>query len=571
MKKLLLLLSVIITAASLQAQTIILQAKKDPVTKKYGYENVGDKQYWWAEAHKLGSKKAELNNDHRTEWVISPQYDKAAKEFSEGLAAVEINGKVGFIDRFNRFVIEPEFEPMDDLQGFRYGMAAVKKDGKYGFIDKRGIFVFKPQFDKAENYGTDLLAVIKVGNKFGCIDLLGDTVVVPSQLAKEIMKTVPIKNKPYNEAKKIAKQRLQEGYYTDFLTSIYESEDYANTNMSQAEYNPVRKGTPEVSTGTVTPIADGYFLWTADDKKGIVDSYGRVIIPAQYKSIKYQPAEHIFVVEESEKHGGRAQVGLMNRSGGWIIPGVFESVTDFKNGIATATVAPHTTKLNADGLVEDSFIEDMLRYSADEEDTYYTERLIGIWPTCAAAHNNMGIYYASSKDDLKHAINHFVVAHRLDPDNEDYKANMKAAKSERNGRRWNRVLNGLQIAAAVISVGAVTYSAISGNTAMASSSFSAGGSSYGNSDYSSPRASGSSSSGSSKNSGSDAKQPNYSAIKTLTTSYDRYESMVIDCNINPEKHKSGDKREYQQKMREIRKKLENMNAPHIYHSPHEDN
>ena len=149
------------------------------------------------------------------------------------------------------------------------------------------------------------------------------------------------------------------------------------------------------------------------------------------------------MVEEAATFGGKPAVGLINRAGGWIIPGVFESVGKYSGGVATASVGDYTTKVDVNGVVETEFIEKLLRASADEQGTFYTERLIGIWPTCAPAHNNMGIHYASNRDDLKHAINHFTVAHRLEPDNEDFKTNMKAAKSERNGRRWNRVLTGL--------------------------------------------------------------------------------------------------------------------------------
>lgn len=556
------------------AQEQVLRAKKDSDTKKYGYENVGDKMYWWAEAHKLGNKKEELNSDQKTEWVIAPQYDKVSKEFSEGLAAVEINGKVGFIDRHNRFVIAPQFDPMDDMDGFHYGMAAVKKDGKYGFIDKRGIFVFRPGFDKAENFDDDLLAVIKMGNKFGCIGICGDTVVPCDYLAKEIMKTLPVKNKPFKEAKKMVKSRWLSGYYSEFMESIVASEEYADKLMADPDFCPRTDSIPAVADGEVSPVADGYYLWKRGKYVGVVDSYGRQIISPTFNSIAYQPKEHIFVVEEAATFGGKPAVGLINRAGGWIIPGVFESVGKYSGGVATASVGDYTTKVDVNGVVETEFIEKLLRASADEQGTFYTERLIGIWPTCAPAHNNMGIYYASNRDDLKHAINHFTVAHRLEPDNEDFKTNMKAAKSERNGRRWNRVLTGLQIAGAVLTIGAMTYSAVSGNTAMSSADFAtAGTSSYSDSDYSTP-SSGSSKASKAASSKKDDKGISMSqavSMKNYQTSYDRYESMVIDCNVNPEKHRPGDKREYQRKMKEIRRKLEQMGAPHVYHSPHEDN
>ena len=129
-------------------------------------------------------------------------------------------------------------------------------------------------------------------------------------------------------------------------------------------------------------------------------------------------------------------------------------------------------------LSKPEFIEKLLRASADEQGTFYTERLIGIWPTCALAHNNMGIYYASNRDDLKHAINHFTVAHRLEPDNEDFKTNMKAAKSGATAAAGTASA-GLGIAGAVLTIGAMTYSAVSGNTAMSSADFAtAGTSSY---------------------------------------------------------------------------------------------
>lgn len=573
MRKFCFILSILLCNVCLMAQDQVLRAKKDSESKKYGYENVGEKKYWWAEAHKLGKNKEELNADQKIEWVIAPQYDKVSKEFSEGLAAVEIDGKVGFIDMHNRFVIEPQFEPMDDMEGFHYGMAVVKKDGKYGFIDKRGIFVFRPGFDKAENFDDDLMAVIKMGKKFGCIDLCGDTVVPCNYLAKEIMKTVPIKNKPFKEAKKAVKAKWLSGYYNEFMESVVASEEYAARQMSNPNFQPVSKNAPTVTEGTLKALSGGYYLWQSGKNVGVIDSYGRQILAPVHASISYQPKEHIFVVQEAENFAGKPAVGLYNRAGGCIIPGVFESVSNFKNGVATATVGDYSTKVDVHGVVETEFIEKMLKASAEENGTYFTERLIGIWPTCAAAHNNFGIYYATTKDDLKHAINHFTVAHRLEPDNEDFKTNMKAAKSERNDRRWKRVLTGLQIAGTVLTLGAMTYSAVSGNTAMSSSSFSSGSSFSDEADYSSAASSTHSSAshaaGGKNDKGISMSKAN--SIRTYRQSYDRYESMVVDCNVNPEKHKPGDKREYQSKMREIRRKLENMGVEHVYHSPHEDN
>lgn len=552
-----------------------LKSKKDSESKLYGYENVGDKYYWWAEAHYLGSGKDQLNQGYDTQWVIAPQYDRVAKEFSEGLAGVEINGKVGFIDRQNRFIIPPVFDPMDDLDGFHFGLAVVKKGDKYGFIDKSGTFVFPPEYDDAENFGSDYLAVVKRGKKYGCIDLLGDSVIPCEYLAKEIMKTVPVKNKPYREAKKTAKERWDQGYYDAFLEDVFETADRVNVNINDISYLPPKGGvSPENAT---EEVADGVFITLKDGRAGATDSYGRVIVPCRYKSVRYDATQRVFILEGSTSAAGdgRPAVGIANSAGGWIIPPILEYVGNFDGeGYAAVKIGDHSGKINVLGLVDEGFLQSMLESSMTEKGTFYTRRLIGVLPTCAPAHNCLGVYYASECDNLKDAIHHFTVAHNLDPENEDFKANMKAAKSERNSRRWNRVLTGMQIAAVVLTAGAATYSAIKG-APMQSSSFSSSNGSMASSDYSSS----STSSGSSHRSGksNDSSDPSKNIkmadapnIQALQRSYDNYESQVVHCNTYPEKHQPGDKKEYQRKMREIRKKLKDRYGIDRTVSPHEN-
>lgn len=555
---------------------IELKAKKDDITKKYGYENVGDKSYWWAEAHLLGASKEQVNQGYETQWVITPQYDHAAKEFSEGLAAVEVGGKVGFIDRYNRFIIPPQFEPMPDLAGFRFGMAAVKKDGKYGFIDKRGLFVIPPGFDDAENFGSDYLAVVKVGNKFGCIDLLGDTVVACEHIAKETMKNVPIKNKAYREEKKRAKNRWENGYYEDFLFIINDSRAYVDSIIR----NPGIKTAVnrELDIPSAESLGDGLYRVTAENGKvGVIDVFGRQILPADYNSISYDTQFMLFTVDTPNLTFAdkKPQVGLATVAGGWVIPPMLESIGKFNNeGKAPVSIGDYSGEIDINGIASESFLQSLLNASVEEKGTYYTRRLIGVLPSCAYAHNNLGIYYASECDDLKNAIHHFVVAHRIMPDNEDFKANMKAAKSERNSRRWNKVLTGMTIAAAVLSAGAVTYSAIKGNSMTGSdfSSSSMAASTVGSESYSSDSDfGGSSSSGRHSSAGKDTKPVNGAAIRALQQSYDRYESMVVECNTYPEKHQPSDKREYQAKMRQIRRTLKEKHGVERTQSPHETN
>ena len=68
------------------------------------------------------------------EIVIPPKYDLAGS-FSEGLAAVKLNGKYGFIDKTGKEVIPLKY---DGAYSFRKGLAKVKLNGKWIKIDKNG-------------------------------------------------------------------------------------------------------------------------------------------------------------------------------------------------------------------------------------------------------------------------------------------------------------------------------------------------------------------------------------------------------------------------------------------------
>ncbi len=104
--------------------------------------------------------------------AIPFEYDYA-HSFSEGLAAVEKNGKYGFIDKSGNTVISFEYDYADT---FSEGLAAAEKDGKYGYIDKNGNTVIPFEYDYAHSFSEGLAAVQKDG-KYGYIDKSDNTVI----------------------------------------------------------------------------------------------------------------------------------------------------------------------------------------------------------------------------------------------------------------------------------------------------------------------------------------------------------------------------------------------------------
>ena len=131
--------------------------------------------------------------------AIKPQF-MGAQDFSEGLAAViDVSGRWGYIDRTGNFVIKPRFNHVLEFTTppgkFSQGLAAVGADNgtrRWGYIDKRGEFAIQPRFDSGYagcGYFSEGLAWVTVGcepekrdlttGKYGYINQKGKFVIKP--------------------------------------------------------------------------------------------------------------------------------------------------------------------------------------------------------------------------------------------------------------------------------------------------------------------------------------------------------------------------------------------------------
>ena len=109
--------------------------------------------------------------DSRGNVAIEPQWD-VAYLFSERLAMVARDGKYGFVDARGNVVVEPQW---DFASGFSEGVAMVQKDGKWGFIDARGNVLSEPQWDSAAPFYEGLAWVAGDGAS-GYIGISGEPV-----------------------------------------------------------------------------------------------------------------------------------------------------------------------------------------------------------------------------------------------------------------------------------------------------------------------------------------------------------------------------------------------------------
>ena len=131
------------------------------------YKNVKGKK-WWIEKKEVGKKKKYKTGDV----VIPFKYDYV-RDFDEGLAAVKLKGKWGFIDKSGKVVVPIKY---DDVEVFYEGLADVKLNGKYGFVDKSGTEVVPLKYDMVWEFNEGL-ARVELNGKQGFVDKSGTEVV----------------------------------------------------------------------------------------------------------------------------------------------------------------------------------------------------------------------------------------------------------------------------------------------------------------------------------------------------------------------------------------------------------
>lgn len=113
---------------------------------------------------------------------ITPFYS-SVHNFSEGLAAVEIDNLWGFIDKSGSLIISAQF---DYVRSFSEGFAVYEcGKEKSGFIDKKGNKLTDCIFKESKDFKEGLAPVQTEDGKWGFIDAKGRFVIKPNLLDAE--------------------------------------------------------------------------------------------------------------------------------------------------------------------------------------------------------------------------------------------------------------------------------------------------------------------------------------------------------------------------------------------------
>lgn len=116
--------------------------------------------------------------DTGNDWLIPPEYDQIIQdELGRCYAQQAVFVRQG--DEVLLLVDGKQVgEPYQDARPFADGYAAVERDGKWGFIDTQGNVQIDFRFDDALSFGQHLAAV-KSGDLWGYVSLSGEMVIEP--------------------------------------------------------------------------------------------------------------------------------------------------------------------------------------------------------------------------------------------------------------------------------------------------------------------------------------------------------------------------------------------------------
>ena len=282
------------------------------------YKNVKNKK-WWIEKKEVGKKKKYKTGDV----VIPFKYDDVFN-FREGLAAVKLKGKWGFIDKSGKVVVPPRY---DNVWNFNEGLARVKLNGKWGYINKSGKEVVPPKYDDVYAFNEGL-ARVKLNGKYGYINKSGKEVVPPKYddagFFHEGLAGVSLNGK-WNKINKSGKEVVSPKY--DSVGYFHEGLAYVNLN---GKYGFIDKSGKEVvppKYDRAENFHEGFAMVSLNGKCGYINKSGKEVVPLKYDYV-IDFSEGLAVVELNDK------MGFIDKSGKVVVPLKYDGAGNFHEGLA---------------------------------------------------------------------------------------------------------------------------------------------------------------------------------------------------------------------------------------------
>ncbi|MDR1704189.1 MAG: WG repeat-containing protein [Clostridiales bacterium] len=298
--------------------------------------------------------------------ILPPLYDEI-ENFSDGLAAVRLGTKWGYIDEDGNEVIPLIY---DRAYSFSEGLARVEIDYKPYVIDKTGnqVFYFNNLYVVSSfSEGLAAFTTSHYPSKFGYIDTYGNEVIPciydgAGAFSNGIAVVNVIAGDGLSFSQSIIDKNgimafpLKENMYIgDFIDGL------ARVTSNKGKHGFINKNGEEI----VPPIYDyassfngGFATVQLDDKYGIINSNGEIVVPIIYDSIPFGIHDGLAAAELNGKSG------YIDKDGNVVIPFVYDVVqnyhfiSNFSYGFAAVRIKGKWGFIDKTGKEVTSFIYD---------------------------------------------------------------------------------------------------------------------------------------------------------------------------------------------------------------------
>lgn len=312
---------------------------------------------------KIVEKKGEDKIETKS---FSSKYDKV-REFSEGLAVVELDGLYGVIDKNGKEIVPALYQEIKD---FSEGLAVVKLNDKYGFINREGKLVIPLKYNSAESFskGKTLvryanknmyisvagkeyeqigdflegLAVVKSNGKYGFIDKTGKEVIS--------LKYDEVENFREGLAKVVLNKKI--GYISKIERIVipikydyaYREEGIIRGRIGKKSYIMTLKGKEYEYKGEVDywTLQILYYKVGYNNKVGLIDIKGNEIVSIEYDYIGGFYDAGVIIVKKNNKYGA------IDREGKEVIPLKYDGI-DNRYDVITVKLEGKMFTINALG------------------------------------------------------------------------------------------------------------------------------------------------------------------------------------------------------------------------------
>jgi hypothetical protein len=271
------------------------------------------------------------------------QWLENVHNFSDGLAAMALNRKYGFVDTTGRIVVQFKY---DKVEPFRNSIAKVWVGWQHvGYINSNGKEIISPNFE-----ALDQANLRRYYNKFiiGLKDTLqhvfdysGKEIVVLNSFIVSINNKFGVLDSNFR-VKIPTKYESLEMIFPDKIAAREQGKivfiDHEGKSLSTIKYDSIEP----FQQDDVYSYENGLAKVVINGKKGLINSYGKIIIPVIYDEIEGF-SHNLAVVKRNGKYG------FVNFRGKEVITAIYNKANSYDGYSAKVTLKGKSFQVNSSG------------------------------------------------------------------------------------------------------------------------------------------------------------------------------------------------------------------------------